>query len=118
MGEKRGIIKSMTNAKLVLMMAAVLIAGLLTAGAGVMGHSAIRQENPPRAGNPGQEPRQEVAPSQVGQDPPRPAGTKPATDQGPVMIQAEVVDPEGRRLTRSVSEGCRKSLAARRQRPR
>ena len=41
-----GIIKSMTNAKLMLVMAAVLIAGLVTAGAGVMGYSAIRQEKP------------------------------------------------------------------------
>ena len=94
-----GIIKSMTNAKLMLMATAALIAGLVTAGAGVMGYSAIRQENPPRAGNPGQEARQPVAAAQVTQGPPRPAATKPATDQGPLMIQVEVVDPEGRRLS-------------------
>ncbi len=94
-----GIIKSMTNAKLMLMATAVLIAGLVTAGAGVMGYSAIRQENPPRVSNPGQEARQPVAAAQVTQDPPRPAATKPATDQGPLMIQVEVVDPEGRRLS-------------------
>ena len=94
-----GIIKSMTNAKLMLMTAAVLIAGLVTAGAGVMGYSATRQENPARAGNPGQEARQPVAASQVAQDPPRPAAAKPATDQGPLMIQVEVVDPEGHRLS-------------------
>ena len=33
------------------------------------------------------------------QDPPRPADTKPAADQGPLVIQAEVVDPEGHRLS-------------------
>ena len=54
-----GIIKSMTNAKLMLVMAAVLIAGLLTAGVGVMGHSATRQEKPAIASNRGQEPRQD-----------------------------------------------------------
>jgi len=94
-----GIIKSMTNAKLMLMATAVLIAGLVTAGAGVMGYSAIRQENPPRAGTPGQEARQPVAASQITQGPPRPAATKPATDQGPLTIQVEVVDPEGHRLS-------------------
>jgi hypothetical protein len=33
------------------------------------------------------------------QGPPRPAATKPATDQGPLMIQVEVADPQGRRLS-------------------
>jgi RNA polymerase sigma factor (sigma-70 family) len=82
-----GIIKSMTNARLMLVATAVLIAGLVTAAAGVMGYPAIRQENPPRAGNPGQDVRQPAA------------ATKPATDQGPLLIQVNVVDPEGRRLS-------------------
>ena len=40
-----------------------------------------------------------LAAAQVAQAPPRPAGAKPATDQGPLMIQVEVVDPEGHRLS-------------------
>jgi hypothetical protein len=94
-----GIIKSMTNAKLMLMMAAVLIAGLVTAGAGVMGYSATRPENPALALAPPSQARQPAATARVAQDPPRPAGMKPATNQGPVVIRAAVVDPEGRRLS-------------------
>ncbi len=89
-----GIIKSMSNVKLMLVTTAVLIAGLVTAGAGVMGYSAIRQENPPRGGNAGQDVRQRCGRSAT-KAPPRP----PATDQGPLMIQVEVADPEGRRLS-------------------
>jgi len=94
-----GIIKSTTNAKLMLMTAAVLIAGLLTAAVGVMGYSAIRQENPPRTDHPGQDARQPVAAPHVTQSPPHPAATKPVTDQGPLITQVEVVDPQGRRLS-------------------
>ncbi len=93
-----GIIRSMTNARLMLMATAALIAGLATAGAGVMGNSAMRQENPRRASNPGQDARQPVAAGQVVKDSPRPA----ATDQGPLIIHVEVVDPEGRRLSGAV----------------
>ena len=94
-----GIIKSMTNVKLMLMAASVLFAGLVAAGAGVMGYSASRQENPPRASHPGQQTRHPVAASQVTEGPPGPGATKPATDQGPLMIQVEVADPQGRRLS-------------------
>jgi len=76
----------------------MMVRAMMPAGAGVMGYSAIRQQNPPRASSPGQEARQPVAAAQVTQGPPRPAATKPVTDQGPLMIQVEVVDPEGRRL--------------------
>jgi hypothetical protein len=93
-----GIIGSMTNAKLLLMTAAVLMAGMVTAGAGVMGNSAIRQQNPRRPSHPGQEARQPVAVAQVSQGPPLPAAAKPSTNQGPLMLQVEVVDPEGHRL--------------------
>ncbi len=93
-----GILESMTNAKLTLVMAAVLIVGLLTAGAGVMGHSATRHEQPARGGQPSPEARQEVAASQVTQGPPGPVATKAATDQGPLIIQVNVADPQGRRL--------------------
>jgi hypothetical protein len=83
-----------------LVTAAVLMAGLVTTGAGVMGYSATRQENPPRAGDPGQEARQPAtSASQVLPGAPRPAVAKPATDQGPLVIRAEVVDPEGHRLS-------------------
>ncbi len=63
-----GIIKSMTNTKLILITAAVLVAGLVATGAGVMGYSATRQENPAGAGNLGQDARQPVAASQVTQE--------------------------------------------------
>ncbi len=82
-----------------LMATAALIAGLVTAGAGAMGYSAMRQQNPPRAGNPVQGVRQPVAAPQGAQGPPRPAATKPAADQGPLMMQVEVVDPEEHRLS-------------------
>jgi hypothetical protein len=78
---------------------AALIAGLVIAGAGVMGSSAIRQENPPRAGNPGQQARQPLEAAQITQGPPRLAATKPAMDQGPLVIRVEIVDPQGRRLS-------------------
>jgi len=93
-----GVIKSMANAKLMLVATAVLIAGLVTAGAGVMAYSAVRQKTPRRASNPGQEVRQPSAAAPVAQDQSRPPAMKPATDQGPLMIQVEVVDPQGRRL--------------------
>ena len=93
------VIKSMTYSKLMLVMAAVLIGGLLTVGVGVLRYSANLQAKPAIARDRGQEPRREVAASQVKQDPPRAAGAKPATNQGPLTLQVEVVDPEGRRLT-------------------
>jgi hypothetical protein len=98
--------------------AVVLVAGLMATGAGVMGYSATRRENPPRianpgrtdwqsvpqtaaaprAGHPGQEGRPALAAAQAAQAPPRPAATKPAANQGPVTIRVEVVDPEGHPL--------------------
>jgi len=90
-----GIIKTMTNAKVIRVMAAVLIAGLTAAGAGVLGYCATRQERPLPPSIPGQKARRPAAAALVAQDPARPAGTKPAADQGPLMIRAEVVDPEG-----------------------
>ena len=51
-----GAIKSMMNARLMLMACVALIGGLITAGAGVMGQAVIRHENPPRASHPVQEP--------------------------------------------------------------
>jgi RNA polymerase sigma factor (sigma-70 family) len=92
------VIKSMTHSKLMLVLAAVLVAGMLTVGVGVIGHSANRQDKPAIARDRGQEPPREVVVSQVKQDPPRAAGAKPAADQGPLTLQVEVVDPEGRRL--------------------
>ncbi len=94
-----GTIRQMTNAKLTQMPAAVLIAGLVTAGAGAMGYSAILGENPPSARVPRQEARQPVAAAQMTPGPARAAATKPATDQVPLMIQVAVVDADGRRLS-------------------
>ena len=96
-----GIIKSMATSRLMLMATAAfaLVAGLVTAGAGGMWYSAVRQEKRPNAGNPGQETRQTVATAQVTQGSPRPAATDPATDQGPFKVLIQVADAEGRRLS-------------------
>ncbi len=90
----------MTKTKLMLMAATVLTAMLLTAGAGLMAFSATRQENAPRGNRPGQEGRQAGAATEPAQrpSPPAAATTKPAVEKGPVVIQAEVVDQDGRRL--------------------
>ncbi len=61
------------------MTATALFAALATAGACVMGYPAT----------------QDVTPTQAA---PRPEVAKPAVDQGPLMIQVDVVDSEGHRL--------------------
>ena len=94
-----GVIKSLTNARLILIATAALMAGLVTAGAGEMGYSAIRQESLQRTGRTGPEARQPIAVAQVAQGPPLPPAAKPATDQGPLVIGVEVVDSEGHRLS-------------------
>ncbi len=66
--------KSITDTKRILVAAAVLV----SAGAGVLGYSAV---------------------AAVAQDSPRPATTKPATAPGPLVIPIEVIDPEGHRLS-------------------
>ena len=110
-------IKSMTNARLMLMTAAVLIGGLLTATVGVMGYSAARQVNPTPRNNPGEKsPRPAAAPS-VAQVPPPQAGSKPATNQGPLVIQGEVVDSRGQPLS-GVDVGGRSGISAARRSPR
>ncbi len=95
-----GALAAMTKTKLMLMAATVLTAMLLTAGAGLMAFSATRQENAPRGNRPGQEGRQAGAATEPAQrpSPPAAATTKPAVEKGPVVIQAEVVDQDGRRL--------------------
>jgi hypothetical protein len=92
-----GITKSTVNARLVLMATAAfaLVAGLVTAGAGGMRYSAVRQEKPPNAGIPRQETRQSLATAQVTKGSPRPA----ATDEGPLKVLIQVADAEGRRLS-------------------
>ena len=96
-----GITKSTVNARLVLMATAAfaLVAGLVTAGAGGMRYSAVRQEKPPNPGIPGRETRLAVATAQVTQGSPRPAARDPARDQGPLKVLIQVADAEGRRLS-------------------
>jgi RNA polymerase sigma factor (sigma-70 family) len=96
-----GIIKSMANARMMLMATAAfaLVVGMVTAGAGGMRYSAVRQEKRPNAGITGQETRQAVENAQVTQGSPRPAATDPATDQGPFKVLIQVADAEGRRLS-------------------
>jgi hypothetical protein len=93
------IIKSMTNARLMLMAASVLVAGLLTPGAGVMAYSVTQQENAAPQRSPGQTDHQPAPAAEFAQDPPRPAAPKPAMDQGPLTIQVQVVDPRGGHLS-------------------
>lgn len=86
-----GAIKSMMNARLMLMACRALIGVLITAGAGVVGQAAIRHENPPRASQPGQEPP-------LVRSPPGAIAAKRSADQSLQVMQVQVVDPEGRRL--------------------
>ncbi len=94
-----GIMKSMMTAKVILVSSAVLIVGLMTSEAGVLGYPATRPANPAPAVAPQQQARQPAAAAPVAQDPPRRVVTKPAADPGPLVIPVEVVDPEGRRLS-------------------
>ena len=74
----------MTNAKLILVTAAVLLAGLINAGAGVMGNSASLPENPLPAIAP------QTEASQPAKAPPAPQGPGDS-----VTVTGVVVDPEG-----------------------
>ncbi len=94
-----GIVKSMTTAKVIFVTAAILIAGLVTAGAGVLGYSATHAENPAPAVTPEQAASPPATAAPVAQDPPRTTATKPAANPGPLVVQIEVVDPEGHRLS-------------------
>ena len=89
-----GVIKSVMTARLILMGTVALMAGVVTAGAGVMAYSAILQKYPPPAVAPSDDARQTVT-----QELPRPAAAKPAADQGPLAIQVDVVDSEGHRVS-------------------
>ncbi len=98
-----GIVRSMTNTRLMIATAATLFAGLVTAGAGVLAHSPPRQ-NDPLAGIAGQKTTPQppagapAAAKPIAQDAPRPGGATPVKDRGPVVIQAVVVDPQGHGL--------------------
>jgi hypothetical protein len=74
------------------MTATALFAGLVTAGAAAIGYAAISDVSVARAGHPIQE-------ATVAQAAPRSASAKPAADQGPVLIQVDVVDTDGHRLS-------------------
>ena len=82
-----------------LMAAAVLIAMLVTAGAGVMGYSAIRQENPPRGNVQARRLAKRLRPLKLTQGlPPRRRRDETGRGSRSLVIQVEVVDQEGRRL--------------------
>ena len=82
----------MTNARLMLTAAAVLIAGLLTAGLGVFGYSATRPTDcwPKAQQTPAP---QKPATAQSSLRPDGPASTK---GSGPVIVEILVVDSQGR----------------------
>ncbi len=89
--QKPDLRKTTTNAKVTLMTATALIAALVTAGAGVIGYPAIWELTPPQASHRIQEPP-------VAQRPPHAAAAKPSADQDLLLMQIQVVDPDGRRL--------------------
>jgi RNA polymerase sigma factor (sigma-70 family) len=98
-----GVVKSMTTVKLTIMTAAVVLAGLITAGAGVLAYSPPRPNDPLLAIAPEDHVRQSpaAAPAAVppiAQNPPRPDRATPPKDRGPLVIQAEVVDSQGQIL--------------------
>jgi RNA polymerase sigma factor (sigma-70 family) len=92
-----GVIKSMKNARLMLVAASVLFASLLTAGASVLGFAATRRNEPISAiASQNQAPQPAAAAPVVG---PPIVRSSPAQDRGPLVIQAVVVDSQGRNLS-------------------
>ena len=96
-----GMLKSLASTRLILMTASILSLGLAIAGLGGIAYSAMRQENGPRAGNPGQDVRPSAAAPQSAPEPSRTTVTKASSEKGPVWLDVEVVDPEGRPLARA-----------------
>ncbi len=99
-----GVVKSMTTVKLMIMTAAVVLAGLITAGAGVLAYSPPRPNDARLAIAPPNHIPQPpaAAPAAVppiAQNPPPPDRATPPKDRGPLVIQAEVVDSQGQRLS-------------------
>lgn len=89
----KGVIESMTHSRLIHGNALLLIFALATAVAN-MGYPAVDAESRPLAGDPVQDARQPVVGFHATQRLPGLATAKPASDQGPVVIQVEVVDPD------------------------
>ena len=90
----------MTNARFMLVAVAALIAGPLRLGAGAMGFSPRRQENPTRTVTPGQDVQDRATASPSKADPSRTptAKAKAAPNQGPLVLRVEVTDSASRRL--------------------
>jgi len=85
------------------MAAAILVAGLLIAGAGTMGYSAARQNDPVLATAPQKQASQPPATAPaaappIARDSPRAGGAAPAKNQFPLVIQADMVDSQGHGL--------------------
>ena len=93
----KGVIESMTHSRLIHGNALLLIFALATAVAN-MGYPAVDAESRPLAGDPVQDARQPVVGFHATQRLPGLATAKPASDQGPVVIQVEVVDPDKKHL--------------------
>ncbi len=86
----------MTNTRLMLTATAVMIAGLLSAGPGVMGYSATRRNDLVLAIA---QQKQALQPPAAAQPVPHADGAAPAKNRGPMIIQAVVVDSQGRSLS-------------------
>jgi hypothetical protein len=86
-------VRSITNAKLLLVTAAVLVMGLVTAGAAMIGSSATRPASTALPAAPPRDSRRTVA-----QAPAPPAAARTDTATGPIVVRVEVVDEGSHRL--------------------
>ena len=95
-----GVIRYMTNARLMLAAAAVLFAGVLAGGASVMSISASRRDDPVAVLTVQNQAQEFQAAAPIARAPeaqrsPHPERAAPAKDQGPVVVQAVVLDSQG-----------------------
>jgi RNA polymerase sigma-70 factor (ECF subfamily) len=86
----QGFLRATIAARSIVAVAALLIAGLVTAGAGVLAYPL------PQRGGQAKQPARAIP---IPQEAPAPATPKPPADEGPLIIQAEAVDPEGEPLS-------------------
>jgi RNA polymerase sigma-70 factor (ECF subfamily) len=88
-----GTVKAMTNARHLVAAAAVIFAGLLTAGLGAMGYSATRPRDP---APPGAQPIPAPQKPATAERSPSPQDGATVKDPGPVILEVQVVDSQGR----------------------
>jgi hypothetical protein len=91
----------MSRTKPMLMTAAVLVTGLTTAGAGATENPTAHWEQSASTSDPAQNARNSAAAPQDAQASPRPTAVKPAASAGLLILEMEVIDPEGHPLSRA-----------------